>query len=947
MKNIILLFILLIPAFLFAQYPATGNKQRLGYQTTGDGLIWRGVAADTAIKPRTINNAYFQLDTVNGILRRYIATRGKWQTVSGGSSALTMPFDSITFNPTTVDPDTAELKYSQDLETFVFGADGTIIEIGQKTAWYVKNQSGSTINKGTVVRAAGTLGSSGRILIEPMEIDGTVNSKYLLGITASNIADGADGYVIHFGKLRKFNTSAWTDGAVLYADAAGGLTATEPNPPDLRLPIAFVVHSHATNGVLAIRIQTGNMLDELHDVDTTGITSGGTLVWDEALSKWKAAPPDYDRDSTNEIQTLFFDGGTGDLSISDGNNVSLLGLLNGYTSGTGTAGRLPYWNTSTSFANSPIAYNSTTKRTTWDSPGIIELPMGTDAQRPTATTSDFWYNTTGNGIEWYNGSRWAKGLESTFNRGTATRIPYFDANGQVTETSALWWNAAVPRLEIAGYINAGTFRTFPSGEIYFNNGGTNSAQLKMFSPAGGLNLTYYYINNAYVGQFTADASQFAINHNLSINIGQQTATGPYVLIGGTGVSIGRAPVVSSSYHLHIQGTNAIGLPRGTVAERPTIASSTTPIRYNTDSTALEYGESVGTWRQISSRAYARSLVSGLTPDTWLGSRLALGSVTVQSSNSLAFKQLSSFSIKNSAAATATKIVNSTISFHKTTAGDTGGFVYLTDTIGADESFYFGQLDFSFVQNSGSGRQLSKAIAGTKVVGGEKAYFGVRNDTSGAVSVVRMMYGDRYSSGTTPDVHRFKGATPNAGTTSEAAFSFEGNGASGKLNFKIDDAFNVRENGRVYMGIDSTFLFDPSTDVLQLSQYGTGTKEASDLSKTESVYSAWYATDGTVLEKRANTEQYFTITSTSSPQTLSNTISDNLINQGGTQATFTLTFPASPVDGQVLKITYNNAITTLTLDGNGNTIVGSAVTTGVAGSQRAFKFYTGIGWIKLY
>ena len=97
----------------------------------------------------------------------------------------------------------------------------------------------------------------------------------------------------------------------------------------------------------------------------------------------------------------------------------------------------------------------------------------------------------------------------------------------------------------------------------------------------------------------------------------------------------------------------------------------------------------------------------------------------------------------------------------------------------------------------------------------------------------------------------------------------------------------------------------------------------------------------------NTEQYNIVTSTTSPVTLSNTVSDNLISQGSTQATFTLNFPASPVDGQVLKITYNNAISVLTLDGNGNTILGTAVTTAVIGSQRAFKFYSGIGWIKLY
>ena len=34
--------IILASTFAFAQYPSTGNKQRLGFQTTGDGLTWRG-----------------------------------------------------------------------------------------------------------------------------------------------------------------------------------------------------------------------------------------------------------------------------------------------------------------------------------------------------------------------------------------------------------------------------------------------------------------------------------------------------------------------------------------------------------------------------------------------------------------------------------------------------------------------------------------------------------------------------------------------------------------------------------------------------------------------------------------------------------------------------------------------------------------------------------------
>ena len=58
-EKLVIAIIILSCTFAFAQYPATGNKQRLGYQTTGDGLVFRGRSSDTtALKPSTINNAY-------------------------------------------------------------------------------------------------------------------------------------------------------------------------------------------------------------------------------------------------------------------------------------------------------------------------------------------------------------------------------------------------------------------------------------------------------------------------------------------------------------------------------------------------------------------------------------------------------------------------------------------------------------------------------------------------------------------------------------------------------------------------------------------------------------------------------------------------------------------------------------------------------------------------
>jgi hypothetical protein len=145
-------------------------------------------------------------------------------------------------------------------------------KIAQDNFWYVKNRSGATIPKGKAVRTAGTVGGSGRILIEKMVADGSISSKYLLGITAEDIANGDDGFVMNIGKLRQINTSGWNDGDVLYCDAStpGNLTSTKPSSPNLALPVAFVVNSApGQNGTLAIRVQ---ILDE----NSTGGSSAAT-----------------------------------------------------------------------------------------------------------------------------------------------------------------------------------------------------------------------------------------------------------------------------------------------------------------------------------------------------------------------------------------------------------------------------------------------------------------------------------------------------------------------------------------------------------------------------------------------------------------------------------------------------------------------------------------------
>jgi len=81
MKQLLSLFLFLLPCLAWAQYPSNGNQKiTLGEQTTADGLIYRGVAAtDTVRKPSVDTMAYMVLDTTTNIMWHYKkATSNSW-----------------------------------------------------------------------------------------------------------------------------------------------------------------------------------------------------------------------------------------------------------------------------------------------------------------------------------------------------------------------------------------------------------------------------------------------------------------------------------------------------------------------------------------------------------------------------------------------------------------------------------------------------------------------------------------------------------------------------------------------------------------------------------------------------------------------------------------------------------------------------------------------------
>ena len=143
-----------------------------------------------------------------------------------------------------------EITWSQDDRTANIGlGNGVVLQAGQEMMALVRNGTASTIADGVIVMVTGSVGNSGRLVVAPY--DGTSDASLIIGVTTESIANGNDGLVTSYGKVRGLNTSAWAEGTVLYVNNSGFGSAETAS---LTMKIAAVITSHITNGVLMVRV---------------------------------------------------------------------------------------------------------------------------------------------------------------------------------------------------------------------------------------------------------------------------------------------------------------------------------------------------------------------------------------------------------------------------------------------------------------------------------------------------------------------------------------------------------------------------------------------------------------------------------------------------------------------------------------------------------------------
>jgi len=151
----------------------------------------------------------------------------------------------------------------------------------------VRNNSGATMLKGTIVYINGAVGNKATIAKALATSDATSAQTY--GVVQDDISNNSNGYVVVIGEVTGLDTSAVTEGQQLYLSGsiAGYYTVTKPYAPIHLVYVAVVLRSHPTLGVLGVKIQNGYEMDELHNVDAVSPSNNDGLFYNTTTSLWE------------------------------------------------------------------------------------------------------------------------------------------------------------------------------------------------------------------------------------------------------------------------------------------------------------------------------------------------------------------------------------------------------------------------------------------------------------------------------------------------------------------------------------------------------------------------------------------------------------------------------------------------------------------------------------
>lgn len=200
-------------------------------------------------------------------------------TIAGATTNQVLTYNGTTWVNSATQGNMLKSVYDTDNDGVVDSAEKEVLD--------VRNTTGSTIPKASVVYIGGATGQMPTILLADADTEAT--SSKTIGLTLDAIANNSNGTIITSGVFHNVDTSAFADGNTLWlSSTAGGMVATTPPAkPANSVFIGYVAYAHPTNGKIVVAIQNGYELDELHNVSISSEANQDVLRYESSTGLWK------------------------------------------------------------------------------------------------------------------------------------------------------------------------------------------------------------------------------------------------------------------------------------------------------------------------------------------------------------------------------------------------------------------------------------------------------------------------------------------------------------------------------------------------------------------------------------------------------------------------------------------------------------------------------------